>query len=80
MLFRWFCHFDDDVYVNTPNLVEALSAAGNALTKAMYVGKRPAVFPKGYNVNTSLDASGKKVSLIFARYKVISSHFCLSAP
>lgn len=35
--FRWFCHFDDDNYVNIPKLVELLN--NYSPTRDWYLGK-----------------------------------------
>ena len=37
---RWFCHFDDDVYVNTQELVSALRQFSPA-TEPVYLGRWP---------------------------------------
>ena len=36
--YRWFCHFDDDIYVNTPALVELLSQY-NPTKEKVYLGR-----------------------------------------
>lgn len=36
-ILRWFCHFDDDIYVNIPALAELLSQF-NA-TEEVYLGR-----------------------------------------
>ena len=38
---RWFCHFDDDVYANVPNLVSALAKTGNETDDSVYFGRWP---------------------------------------
>ena len=40
--FRWFCHFDDDVYVNIPNLVSALRKVVKGPDDGVYFGRWPA--------------------------------------
>ena len=37
---RWFCHFDDDIYVNVPMLVSTLSKY-NPLKDKVYIGRWP---------------------------------------
>ena len=37
---RWYCHFDDDVYVNIPMLVTTL-AEYNPLREKVYIGRWP---------------------------------------
>ena len=44
---RWFCHFDDDVYANVPNLVSALAKTGNETDDSVYFGSWPADMIKG---------------------------------
>ena len=45
--FRWFCHFDDDMYVNIPKLTAALLNTGNASDDSVYFGRWPGeVVPK----------------------------------
>ena len=39
--FRWFCHFDDDMYANIPTLVAALSKTGNKTDDGVYFGRWP---------------------------------------
>ena len=39
--FRWFCHFDDDMYVNIPKLTTALLNTGNASDDGVYFGRWP---------------------------------------
>lgn len=37
---RWFCHFDDDVYVNIPMLIDTLSKYKPSQEK-VYIGRWP---------------------------------------
>lgn len=37
---RWYCHFDDDVYVNIPELLSSL-VAYNPLQQRVYIGRWP---------------------------------------
>ena len=41
IIYRWFCHFDDDMYANIPNLVLALSKTGNETDDGVYFGRWP---------------------------------------
>ena len=52
-IYRWFCHFDDDVYVNVPMLTAILSTynpsdeniyIGRGPKKRLYVPQRPKIF------------------------------------
>ena len=39
---RWFCHFDDDIYVNVPKLVNALRESTNQSSDVdFYFGRWP---------------------------------------
>ena len=38
---RWFCHFDDDMYANIPNLMSALRSTGNESDDGVYFGRWP---------------------------------------
>lgn len=39
---RWFCHFDDDLYVNVPVLVAALKKyRSESLSDGVYFGRWP---------------------------------------
>ena len=39
---RWYCHFDDDMYVNIPALVKALREALNKSEDGgVYIGRWP---------------------------------------
>lgn len=37
---RWYCHFDDDVYVNIPGLISSL-ALHDPLKQRVYIGRWP---------------------------------------
>ena len=43
LLYRWYCQFDDDVYVNVPALVDALRELGrdNTTSGDFYFGRWP---------------------------------------
>lgn len=41
-LIRWYCHFDDDMYVNIPELVKALrEAMDKSEDGGVYLGRWP---------------------------------------
>ena len=42
-LCRWFCHFDDDSYVNIPVLVKTLQQY-NPESERLYLGHMPSIF------------------------------------
>ncbi|OQV14888.1 hypothetical protein BV898_10920 [Hypsibius exemplaris] len=50
----WFCHFDDDTYVNIPNLIVSLAALGDPHTLPIFVGKSPPRLTDGYNTSLHL--------------------------
>lgn len=70
-LFRWFCHFDDDNYVNVPALVQKLSHFDH--TSEWYLGK-PSI-PSPLEVMNKSEK--KKISFWFATG---GAGFCLSRP
>ena len=39
-IFSWFCHFDDDIYVNYPHLVTLLGKY-NPYKEYRYIGRHP---------------------------------------
>ena len=39
-IFSWFCHFDDDIYVNYPHLVTLLGKY-NPYKEYCYIGRHP---------------------------------------
>ena len=61
-VYRWYCQFDDDVYVNVPSLVDALQQLSkrNAISGDFYLGRWPIeaiVNPRiqnGYSVSKTL--------------------------
>jgi hypothetical protein len=55
---RWYCHFDDDMYVNTPLLLSTL-AMHDPIKEKVYIGRwprpvksltvpRPSVYARNY--------------------------------
>ena len=55
LLPRWFCHFDDDTYVNVPKLAETL-AKYNPTQEYIYLGQQP---PKLLNHSFPVSSSTK---------------------
>ncbi|OQV14887.1 hypothetical protein BV898_10919 [Hypsibius exemplaris] len=73
---KWFCHFDDDVYVNIFNLIKALKQLGDPEKKALYVGKKAAFLPHGMNITYGLSSSEERWrSLVWA----VGPAVCLSS-
>ena len=40
LIFRWFCHIDDDMYINIPLLVSTLQKY-NPFQEFRYIGRHP---------------------------------------
>ncbi|OWA52518.1 putative Beta-1,3-N-acetylglucosaminyltransferase lunatic fringe [Hypsibius exemplaris] len=72
----WFCHFDDDTYVNVLNLIRKLGDLGDPLRTPYYVGKSPRHLLYGYNTTDHLfeNADGRINTIHFASGQA----FCLS--
>ena len=66
LFFRWFCHFDDDNYVNVPTLVQKLSQFD--ARQDWYLGK-PSL-PEPLEI---LDRDRNNHQVIFALPKAITS-------
>eukprot|EP00095_Tigriopus_kingsejongensis_P010892 maker-scaffold1216_size55193-snap-gene-0.12 protein:Tk10892 transcript:maker-scaffold1216_size55193-snap-gene-0.12-mRNA-1 annotation:"Fringe glycosyltransferase " len=69
---RWFCHFDDDNYVNIPALVKMLSQHDSS--QELYLGRTS--IPRPIEVST-IRGHAKSVSFWFATG---GAGFCLSRP
>ena len=63
---RWFCHFDDDSYVNIPSLVRKLSTFDS--NEKIFLGRRPTEFPNF----TLKGRPGVTISLF-----LVIGHLCL---
>ncbi|XP_031620624.1 fringe glycosyltransferase [Contarinia nasturtii] len=71
---KWFCHFDDDNYVNIPKLVELLSNYSPTLD--WYLGKPSIASPLEIYVDNNDDKQPhKKISFVFATG---GAGFCIS--
>ena len=75
LFFRWFCHFDDDNYVNVPALVKKLSHFDH--TSEWYLGKPSIPNPLEVINQSEKSKKDKKVSFWFATG---GAGFCLSRP
>ncbi|XP_064637873.1 fringe glycosyltransferase-like [Lineus longissimus] len=67
---RWFCHVDDDTYLNVPRLVQVLQDYNH--TKAWYIGKPSLAHPIEMN---DKDRPNQKISFWFATG---GAGFCIS--
>ena len=47
---RWYCHFDDDVYVNTEMLMKVLGRY-NPDKQKVYIGHNPTAWKNGVTVS-----------------------------
>lgn len=72
---RWFCHFDDDNYLNVPQLVQLLNEYHS--TKSWYLGKPSVASPLEIHLNLVSEIQPHSTTLTFSMSNKIGMFFYL---
>ena len=67
--FRWFCHFDDDIYVNIPRLVSMFQKY-NPTEEFRYIGNFPFPPERMFEFRRTIPKSLRKVNSLFYFHSV----------